>query len=237
METGIIFGKQYKPIPSPDNLGHVTDSILKVLLESLSINTQDAAYVKMTPEGVWDYKGNKTECALLVMNEELGGDFSTIRETIVKSNRRLKCIPFTSDRKRMTTVVQSGQVIRVHTKGASEITLGLCTRAVNENGEIETMSKEFRDEMEAHISRLTRSGLRTICVCYRDLSMDGIPAANFEEYVNSLSDGVLETDMVMLALAGIKDPVRKEVPGAVSSCKRAGITVRMVTGDNLATAM
>ncbi len=59
-----------------------------------------------------------------------------IREDIVKSDRRLRSITFNSDRKRMTTVVQSGKFVRAHTKGAGEIVLDLCSHTIAENGEL-----------------------------------------------------------------------------------------------------
>ncbi len=59
-----------------------------------------------------------------------------IREEIVKSDRRLRSINFNSDRKRMTTIVQSGKFVRAHTKGAAEIVLDLCSHTINEAGEL-----------------------------------------------------------------------------------------------------
>lgn len=52
-----------------------------------------------------------------------------------------------------------------------------------------------------------------------------------------MTDEELEKDLVLVAIAGIKDPIRKDVPNAIKICNRAGIQVRMITGDNSLTAM
>ncbi|KAK9867201.1 hypothetical protein WJX84_002696, partial [Apatococcus fuscideae] len=77
------------------------------------------------------------------------------------------------------------------------------------------------------ITAMAERGLRTLCLAYRD--MPDAPAAS------ELQEQPAE-DLTACCIVGIKDPVRKEVPDAVAVCKRAGITVRMVTGDNLHTA-
>ncbi|MBV94969.1 Plasma membrane calcium-transporting ATPase 4, partial [Eschrichtius robustus] len=70
-------------------------------------------------------------------------------------------------------------------------------------------------------------GLRTICIAYRDFN-DGEPPWDNESEIL--------TELTCIAVVGIEDPVRPEVPEAIAKCKRAGITVRMVTGDNINTA-
>eukprot|EP00299_Pterocystis_sp_00344_P017967 c8989_g1_i2.p1 GENE.c8989_g1_i2~~c8989_g1_i2.p1 ORF type:complete len:1021 (+),score=210.29 c8989_g1_i2:44-3106(+) len=233
---GIVFGKLYKPVPRIEEISHVTQSLLSLLLESLSANTLDASYVSRSPAGNWDYKGNKTECALLALCCEMGGDFVAIRDEIIKAERRLRVMPFDSNRKRMTTVIQNGKFVRAYTKGAGEIVTGMCTRVISETGDIVPMTSERRSFMQEQISRLTRSGLRTICVCYTDLTLSISGTQTVFDVVNELPPEQIEKDLILLALIGIKDPVRKEVPPAVASCKRAGIFVRMVTGDNIETA-
>ena len=77
------------------------------------------------------------------------------------------------------------------------------------------------------IDNFAKQALRTITIAYKDIK--GNPS--------SLSEEFLENDLIMLAIAGIKDPIRPEIQLAVQQCKEAGITVRMVTGDNLSTAI
>jgi P-type Ca2+ transporter type 2C len=77
------------------------------------------------------------------------------------------------------------------------------------------------------ITEMASRGLRTLALTYRDLPA-GTDVASYEQSPDE--------DLTLVAIVGIKDPVRKEVPDAVRTCQRAGITVRMVTGDNINTA-
>eukprot|EP00301_Raphidiophrys_heterophryoidea_P008111 c13054_g1_i2.p1 GENE.c13054_g1_i2~~c13054_g1_i2.p1 ORF type:complete len:1035 (-),score=195.20 c13054_g1_i2:224-3328(-) len=227
-----VFGQFQKPIPNRSAIP-VPPPVLDVLIESLAINTLDASYVQLSKNGIWEFRGNKTECALLVMCQDLGGEFAQIREGIVRKKQRLRSVPFTSDRKRMTTVVGLEDKYRVHTKGAAEIVLGLCTQMVDPNGQVVPLDAAMLETYKTNIQNLARTGLRTICIGYKEIpSSPGDHVAN----VAAFSEEFMERDLIMIAIAGIKDPVRASVPAAVASCKRAGITVRMVTGDNLDTA-
>ena len=77
------------------------------------------------------------------------------------------------------------------------------------------------------ISNWASEGLRTIAIAYKDI----------DEQINSDDDSKdHETELVLVAIVGIKDPIRREVPDAVLRCQKAGITIRMVTGDNILTA-
>lgn len=75
----------------------------------------------------------------------------------------------------------------------------------------------------SHLSLYNISGLRTICIAFAD----------HQAYEDAWADHPPEFDLICIALVGIKDPVRREVPHAVAQCQRAGIVVRMVTGDNI----
>jgi Ca2+ transporting ATPase len=74
---------------------------------------------------------------------------------------------------------------------------------------------------------MANEALRTICVAYKDID---------EGHPNWKDENSIVKDLICICIVGIEDPVRKEVPDAIQKCQRAGITVRMVTGDNVATA-
>jgi len=67
--------------------------------------------------------------------------------------------------------------------------------------------------------------LRTLALAYKDIDF----TPNYE----TIPDTQLESDLNLICIAGIKDPLRKEIPDAIKKCRSAGITVRMVTGDNV----
>ncbi|TSK16199.1 Plasma membrane calcium-transporting ATPase 2 [Bagarius yarrelli] len=104
-----------------------------------------------------------------------------------------------------------------------------CSHILNEAGEPRVFRPRDRDDMvKKVIEPMACDGLRTICVAYRDFSGD--PEPSWED------ENIILTDLTAICVVGIEDPVRPEVPEAIRKCQRAGITVRMVTGDNINTA-
>lgn len=162
---------------------------------------------------------------------------------------RAKCIPdpytrfqFTSKRKRMSTVIQNcgqtenGYDRRCHMKGAAEIVLDTCNSYLNDQGQKVPLNDSVKQEFLNVITLYAGQSLRTISFAYKDLK----PNEGGEKHEN-IGEGEYLYDIekggyTLIAIAGIKDVIREEVPNAVALCHKAGITVRMVTGDNLITA-
>ena len=86
------------------------------------------------------------------------------------------------------------------------------------------------------ITKYARAALRTICFAYKDLRPKDGGANHDDMDEEGVIHAIEKTDMILISIIGIKDIIRKEVPKAVKQCQRAGITVRMVTGDNKITA-
>ncbi|KAA0708024.1 Plasma membrane calcium-transporting ATPase 2 [Triplophysa tibetana] len=171
--------------------------------------------------------GNKTECSLLGLVLELKQDFQRVRD-LNSEDKFEKVYTFNSDRKSMSTVIKQPEGgFRMFSKGASEIILRKCSYILNEVSEPRVFRPRDRDEMvKKVIEPMAREGLRTICVAYRDFPVQ----PDWDDEKNIL------TDLTAICVVGIEDPVRPEVPDAILKCQRAGITVRMVTGDNIDTA-
>ncbi|XP_042523429.1 plasma membrane calcium-transporting ATPase 3 isoform X1 [Dipodomys spectabilis] len=218
----------YKEIPSPSAL---TPKILDLLVHAISINS--AYTTKILPpekEGALPRQvGNKTECALLGFVLDLKRDFQPVREQIPE-DKLYKVYTFNSVRKSMSTVIcMPDGGFRLFSKGASEILLKKCTNILNSNGELRGFRPRDRDDMvKKIIEPMACDGLRTICIAYRDFPSSQEPDWDDENEVVG--------DLTCIAVVGIEDPVRPEVPEAIRKCQRAGITVRMVTGDNINTA-
>jgi Ca2+-transporting ATPase len=185
--------------------------------------------------------GNKTEGALLLFLRALGCDYRHMRDNVPV----IKSYPFSSLKKRMSTIVSvvdtDTPTRRLYTKGASEVVLQLCTSYMDQDGTIKALTPELRARVAQYISRMASQGLRTLTVSFKDLTdTDSVPRSSGGAAAGGAAAGneleKLEKDMVLLAAFGIKDPLRKEVPEAVLKCQRAGITVRMLTGDSLLTA-
>ncbi|XP_039504611.1 plasma membrane calcium-transporting ATPase 2 isoform X1 [Pimephales promelas] len=218
----------YKTIPEPSSIPAKT---LEILVNAIALNS--AYTTKILPAdkegGLPKQVGNKTECGLLGLVLDLKRDYQTVRNQIPEE-KLYKVYTFNSSRKSMSTVIKlpDGN-FRMYSKGASEIILKKCALILNDVGETRVFRPRDRDEMvKKIIEPMACDGLRTICVAYRDFS--GNPEPNWEDENNIL------TDLTAICVVGIEDPVRPEVPDAILKCQRAGITVRMVTGDNINTA-
>ena len=128
----------------------------------------------------------------------------------------------------MTTLYSEGKSTFICCKGAPDFLLEKCTKYIDKNGKVAKLTPEFEEKIHATISSFANESLRTILLAYREISNE-IKIVDDPEYY--------EKDLVMLAIVGIKDPLREEIPVAVELCHNAGITVRMVTGDNIQTAI
>ncbi|XP_071987670.1 plasma membrane calcium-transporting ATPase 2 [Engystomops pustulosus] len=218
----------YKEIPDPDALPAKT---LDVLVKAISINSAYTSKVLPAEQGggLPRQVGNKTECGLLGFLLDLKRDYQTVRN-LIPEEKLYKVYTFNSVRKSMSTVVKlEDGSFRLYSKGASEIILKKCSKILNGAGEPRLFKPRDRDEMvKKVIEPMASDGLRTICIAYRDFSQSPEPDWDNETDI--------VTDLTCIAVVGIEDPVRPEVPEAIRKCQRAGITVRMVTGDNINTA-
>ncbi|ULT94267.1 hypothetical protein L3Y34_003619 [Caenorhabditis briggsae] len=233
--------------PHGANLPGVTGP---VLMEAISVNSAyNSMIVEPTKVGEQVQQlGNKTECGLLGFVNRLGGDYAAIRKKFPEHDLT-KVYTFNSSRKCMMTVVpymENGVNIgyRVYCKGASEIVLGRCTYLLGSDGKPHQLTGDRLKEITSTIiHEMANCGLRTICVAYktfirkgtRDLEKTEIEFAE-ESDIDWDDEEAMYQNFTGIAICGIQDPVRPEVPTAIAKCKRAGITVRMVTGDNIMTA-
>jgi Ca2+-transporting ATPase len=188
----------------------------------ISAGCNDAGLVKKdTPQGeVYTIVGDPTEGALVTA----AAKGTVNKEAFDKEYPRLSEVPFDSSRKRMTTVHKFGDHVYALSKGAPDLLLALCTKYLEQNEE-HYMDDRKRSEYIDKISEMAAKGLRVLGFAYRNVDQ-GIPEEGSE----------LERDLVFVGLAGMIDPVRPEVKEAVQTCRHAGITPIMVTGDYALTA-
>lgn len=212
----------------PGNLLHTLTA------QSISLNGQ--AYIVKKKVGRPEFVGPKTECALLTFGEKLGIHYSRVRKQIPSAMQ----YPFSSDKKRSSSLVLAKHVdgdldpthFYLYVKGASEVLLGMCvSEAVDGAARSVPLADDKRAELANLIELWASQGLRTLCLGYRKLTISG-PVAEPGKAGACIYDG----ELTLLSIVGIEDPLRPEVPRAVDTCKRAGIRVRMLTGDNILTA-
>jgi Ca2+-transporting ATPase len=172
-------------------------------------------------EGHWTIKGDPTEAALVVLGEKAGFG----HEELELEFPRVEEIPFSSERKRMSTIHQSGEKKIAFLKGAPEIVLARCSKVLDGNESRPLHDADRRRILQAN-EDMARAALRVLAVATCELPS---PASSFGE-----ED---EKDMVFLGLAGMMDPPREEAIRAVRACASMKIRTVMITGDNEITAV
>jgi Ca2+-transporting ATPase len=188
-------------------------------------------------EGRWRVHGDPTEGALIVAARKFG-----LSEADVARWRRIAEIPFTSERKRHTTMnidPDRPQQLHVFVKGAPELVLARCTH-VWQGGEAMPMDEARREELVRRNEALAQQALRTLAVATRTVSPQilGLDAQGVGESAGSgieLPESI-EDGLVLLGLVGMIDPPRPEAKAAVAVARRAHIRSVMITGDHPATA-
>ncbi|RZB78385.1 Calcium-transporting ATPase 2, plasma membrane-type isoform C [Glycine soja] len=193
---------------------------VKLLQQSIFNNT--GGEVVINQNGKREILGTPTEAAILEFGLSLGGDFQGERQAC----KLVKVEPFNSTKKKMSVVVElPGGGLRAHCKGASEIILAACDKVLNSNGEVVPLDEESTNHLKDTINQFASEALRTLCLAYVEL-----------ENGFSTEDPIPVSGYTCIGVVGIKDPVRPGVKESVAMCRSAGITVRMVTGDNINTA-
>lgn len=158
------------------------------------------------------YRGDPTEAALLSFIK----DYIDV-DQMNRDNERLHEYPFDSKTKRMITVNKSGSETMAYLKGAPEEVLERCDRVLINDGLV-ALDEQKKEEITLHYARLASRGERVLGLAYKD------------------GDNSSEEHFIFIALVGMIDPPRKEIPEAMMKCKTAGISVIMITGDYSLTA-
>ncbi|XP_032686980.1 plasma membrane calcium-transporting ATPase 2 isoform X3 [Odontomachus brunneus] len=223
------------------NFSDMPSHIGELMIQAISINS---AYTSRIMESQDSTElpmqvGNKTECALLGFVLALGKKYQTVRDDYPEETFT-RVYTFNSVRKSMSTVIpRKGGGFRLFTKGASEIIMKKCAFIYGREGHLETFTREMQERLVKNvIEPMACNGLRTISIAYRDFvpGKAEINQVHIDNEPNWDDEDNLVNNLTCLCIVGIEDPVRPEVPDAIKKCQKAGITVRMVTGDNINTA-
>ncbi|MEM3815258.1 MAG: cation-translocating P-type ATPase [Candidatus Bathyarchaeia archaeon] len=170
--------------------------------------------------------GDLTEGALIVAAAKAG----LWKEDLEKIYPRIYEVPFTSERKKMTTVHKSNDGrLMVFMKGAPEVVLQHCTHILK-NGKPERLSERDRKEILSVNERMASEALRVLGVAYRELNENEID-------LGKEAQKVIESNLIFIGLLGMIDPPREEAKIANQVCQKAGIKTVMITGDHKLTAI
>jgi P-type Ca2+ transporter type 2C len=171
----------------------------------------------------WEIMGDPTEAALIVAAEKAG----LVTEELEDVYPRIREIPFTSERKRMTTIHKESQSeIFAFAKGAPETILERCTYIL-ENGKQVKLTDESTARVLQANEKMASNALRVLAMAYKRLPPSG----------EQSEDEELETGLVFVGLEGMIDPPREEAIRANKICMKAGIKTVMITGDHKLTAV
>lgn len=208
------------------------------------------------------YIGSKTETALLNMSRRaLDLEFGALQKLrkntaeYFEIEKVVQIIPFESSRKWAGVVVklQNSDTHRFFIKGAAEIVSSKCQYKRNSDNKLIQIDQIIGDEIKSEIKSLASDALRAISLAHRDfLNCKSWPPNDLIDESEENSDiveaspellfgKILKNDtekdsLILDGIVGIQDPLRKGVRDSVQECQRAGVTVRMVTGDNIMTA-
>ncbi|KAL0688475.1 hypothetical protein Bca4012_088152 [Brassica carinata] len=194
--------------------------LFSLITEGIALNTNGSVY---HPEGQSEPEvfGSATERAILNFGVKLGMNFDEIKS----KSTIFRVSPFNSRRKRRGVAVQllihlqHDSQVRVHWKGAAETILASCQWYMDKDN-IAAMDQEKKFHFEKTIDEMSKEGLRCAALAYRNFTDGDIP----------------ESNLVLLAIIGIKDSCRPGISRAIQQCRNAGVKVCMVTGDDLLTA-
>ncbi len=163
--------------------------------------------------------GDPLEAALIVLGYKAGLDPNMAKTRY----KRLREIPFSSERKMMSVIVRSDNGLILYSKGAPEVILSKSTHVL-EDGVVKELSSEKKREIMARAEEMASKGLRVLAYAYRVVDEREVERED------------VENKLVFIGLTGLIDPPRPEVPGAIKKAIGAGINVVMVTGDHAITA-
>ena len=170
----------------------------------------------------WEIFGDPTEGAMIVAAEKAGLG----KEQLDGAYPRIREIPFTSERKLMTTLHKTPQNdVVAYVKGAPETILERCLN-IRENGKEVVLSQAKVSKLLQANEQLAGNALRVLAMAYKQLP----------SYTENLEDEAIENGMVFVGLQGMIDPPREEAIQANKTCKKAGVITVMITGDHKLTA-
>lgn len=234
-DTVKVTGVGYEPtgeflVEKTDERLHVeTDDQLSRLIKAAALCTD--AYVEQNEGYQWHVVGDTTEGALLVMARKMGWTRKNLEEDMPRVNE----IPFTAERKSMTTIHQpknehfqklfDGASYVSFTKGAPDNLLAWASEETMPHGHV-PLTPERRKVWVEQIELLASQGIRVLGIGYRD----------FTDLPTDPAPETLERDLILLGLIGMIDPPRTEAQKAVAIAKNAGIRAVMITGDHKLTA-
>ncbi|SDD98757.1 Ca2+-transporting ATPase [Paenibacillus sp. UNCCL117] len=219
---GVIV-KEGKPVDLRNNQMLRRLLQVSVLCNNASLHQEKQESKKKDADGadVWTIKGDPTEGALVVLGAKAGLTQSSLESLY----RRTLELPFDSDRKRMSVIVEHQGGRMACTKGAPDLLIQQCAYVLWDDRVI-PFTPTLKQKVSAAADGMAQNALRVLGLAYRDL----------KDSDRQLDEAGVECQLVFIGLTGMIDPPRREVRDAITKCRRAGIKTVMITGDHQTTA-
>eukprot|EP00331_Platyophrya_macrostoma_P007514 CAMPEP_0176423202 /NCGR_PEP_ID=MMETSP0127-20121128/10150_1 /TAXON_ID=938130 /ORGANISM="Platyophrya macrostoma, Strain WH" /LENGTH=1036 /DNA_ID=CAMNT_0017804121 /DNA_START=15 /DNA_END=3125 /DNA_ORIENTATION=- len=248
-----VDGINYDPVGAVKNLnkGDLQKfKNLRTFCESMYINNESRL---IREKGRTIRTGLPTEAALKVLVEKIGkyeenvpeasGVVENYGQYLSQGYKKLAVLEFTRDRKSMSVVCQEEKLKKnvMFIKGAPDYLLNSSREALLANGHKTALTADNKQQIQAKVNEMAKKGYRTLAICLKEQcgvlsDYDGHHhkshklLENFDEYAK------LEAEPILIGIVAIQDPPRPDVKNSIAACKRAGISVIMITGDIKETA-
>ncbi len=225
----VVTGTGYEPkgefVPNPGS--EAAEKDLHALLTAAMLCNNSRLNPPAPDHPQWTVLGDQTEAALRVVALKSG----LVEEVLNKTLPRIHELPFDARRKRMSTIhqvnrkdglfpeISAGQQV-AFVKGAPREVLQLCTH-IRMHGEVTPLDDSLRTRILSANDDYARNALRVLALAYHELP----------QRVGSYTAERVEVNLVFLGLTAMMDPPRPEVTEAVSTCRKAGVRMVMITGD------
>ncbi|XP_037433716.1 calcium-transporting ATPase 7, plasma membrane-type-like [Triticum dicoccoides] len=199
----------------------IAGSVMSLLCQGVGLNTTGIVYkpdIVSPPE----ITGSSTEKALLSWAvADLGMD----SEELKRSCKVVRVEAFNSDKKRSRVMIRDKATgaVMAHWKGDAQMVLANCSTYVDIDGAARELGDEQRKSLEKVIDGMSADSLR--CIAFACKQVNGTEQSKIDD-----------EGLTLLGFVGLKDPCRPEVKAGIEACTKAGIAVKMVTGDNILTA-
>jgi len=216
-------GEGYEPIGEVEDIEHPDLPPDRVLLQQLMLPAVLCNDARLENHGGgWHIHGDPTEGALLVAGAKVELD----QPSLMKTHRRVAELAFDLARKRMSTINQTGDgLLAVYCKGSPESVMAVCSKVLDGKTTVPLQLKH-KDWLELQNKQLSERGLRMLALAYK--KVEQIPAC--------IDESTLESGLTFIGLIAMHDPAKPEVREALQECRKAGIQVIMLTGDQKRTA-
>ncbi|KAI4311296.1 hypothetical protein MLD38_036201 [Melastoma candidum] len=210
------------------NHSSISSYVLDLIRTGVALNTTGSVYKSSSAASDYEFSGSPTEKAILCWAvTQLGMDIDEEK----RSYEIVQVEAFNSSKKRsgVSLIKKADRTHHVHWKGAAEMTLAMCSSFYDSNGIEKELIGYERTKLEQIIESMAARSLRCIAFAHGHES-------EFQPKDGNAEERLKEDGLTLLGLIGIKDPCRPGVKTAVQACQDAGVSIKMVTGDNVFTA-